>query len=64
MFSLATLIPYLGACIVLAIVPGPTVTVILANALRWLMLAVIVAGLWWLGSGVFRRWGGPARQNE
>jgi threonine/homoserine/homoserine lactone efflux protein len=34
MFSLATLIPYLGACIVLAIVPGPTVTVILANALR------------------------------
>jgi threonine/homoserine/homoserine lactone efflux protein len=34
MLSLATLIPYLGACFVLAIVPGPTVTVILANALR------------------------------
>jgi threonine/homoserine/homoserine lactone efflux protein len=34
MFSFATLVPYLGACIVLAIVPGPTVTVILANALR------------------------------
>src|SRR3569832_2345488 len=33
-FRLATLIPYLGACIVFAIVPGPTVTVILANALR------------------------------
>jgi threonine/homoserine/homoserine lactone efflux protein len=34
MFSVATLIPYLGACFLLAIVPGPTVTVILANALR------------------------------
>src|SRR3569623_2339051 len=34
MFSLATLIPYLGACAILAIVPGPTVTVILANSLR------------------------------
>jgi threonine/homoserine/homoserine lactone efflux protein len=34
MFNLATLIPYLGACFLLAIVPGPTVTVILANSLR------------------------------
>lgn len=33
MFSLTTLIPYLGACFLLAIVPGPTVTVIVANAL-------------------------------
>lgn len=33
MFDLATLIPYLGACFLLAIVPGPTVTVIVANAL-------------------------------
>ncbi|MEP7241764.1 MAG: LysE family translocator [Devosia sp.] len=46
MFSLTTLIPYLGACFVLAIVPGPTVTVILANALRSGTLAglSIVAG--------------------
>lgn len=46
MFSLASLIPYLGACIVLAIVPGPTVTVILANALRSGTLAglSIIAG--------------------
>ena len=46
MFSLATLIPYLGACAVLAIVPGPTVTVILANALRSGTLAglSIIAG--------------------
>ena len=46
MFSLATLIPYLGACFVLAIVPGPTVTVILANALRSGTLAglSIIAG--------------------
>jgi threonine/homoserine/homoserine lactone efflux protein len=46
MFSLATLIPYLGACVVLAIVPGPTVTVILANALRSGTLAglSIIAG--------------------
>ena len=46
MFSLATLFPYLGACIVLAIVPGPTVTVILANALRSGTLAglSIIAG--------------------
>lgn len=33
MFSLSTLVAYLGACFVLAIVPGPTVTVIIANAL-------------------------------
>ncbi|WP_332685843.1 LysE family translocator [Devosia sp.] len=33
MFSFATLIPYLGACFLLAIVPGPTVTVIVANSL-------------------------------
>jgi threonine/homoserine/homoserine lactone efflux protein len=33
MFDPATLIPYLGACFLLAIVPGPTVTVIVANAL-------------------------------
>ncbi len=33
MISLTSLIPYLGACFLLAIVPGPTVTVIVANAL-------------------------------
>lgn len=33
MFELATLLPYLGACFLLAIVPGPTVTVIVANSL-------------------------------
>ncbi|MEO6395822.1 MAG: LysE family translocator [Devosia sp.] len=33
MFSLSTLLPYLAACFLLAIVPGPTVTVILANSL-------------------------------
>jgi threonine/homoserine/homoserine lactone efflux protein len=33
MFDLTTIIPYLGACFLLAIVPGPTVTVIIANAL-------------------------------
>ena len=33
MFSLATLIAYLGACLLVAIVPGPSVTVIVANAL-------------------------------
>ena len=33
MFDATTLIPYLGACFLLAIVPGPTVTVIVANAL-------------------------------
>ncbi len=46
MFSLATLVPYLGACVLLAIVPGPTVTVILANSLRSGTLAglSIIAG--------------------
>ena len=46
MFSLAALIPYLGACVLLAIVPGPTVTVILANSLRSGTLAglSIIAG--------------------
>jgi threonine/homoserine/homoserine lactone efflux protein len=46
MFSLATLIPYLGACFLLAIVPGPTVTVILANSLKGGTLAglAIIAG--------------------
>lgn len=33
MFNPATLTAYLGACFLLAIVPGPTVTVIIANAL-------------------------------
>ncbi|MEQ1901493.1 MAG: LysE family translocator [Devosia sp.] len=33
MIDLATLLPYLLACFLLAIVPGPTVTVILANSL-------------------------------
>ena len=33
MFSLTTLLPDLGACFLLASVPGPTVTVIVANAL-------------------------------
>lgn len=33
MFDPAILIPYLGACFLLAIVPGPTVTVIVANSL-------------------------------
>jgi len=33
MFDPATLATYLGACFLLAIVPGPTVTVIIANAL-------------------------------
>ena len=33
MFDLTTLVAYLGACFALAIVPGPTVTVIIANAL-------------------------------
>ena len=36
----------------------------LAGALRWLMLLVIVAALWWLGSGVLRRFSRPAGQNE
>lgn len=46
MFHLSTLIPYLGACFLLAIVPGPTVTVILANSLRSGTLAglAIIAG--------------------
>jgi threonine/homoserine/homoserine lactone efflux protein len=46
MFTLSTLIPYLGACFILAIVPGPTVTVILANSLRGGTLAglSIIAG--------------------
>jgi len=39
----------------------------LAGALRWLMLLVIVAALWWLGSGVLRRFvtgSRPAGENE
>ncbi len=38
----------------------------LAGALRWLMLLVIVAALWWLGSGVLRRFrhGEPARPGK
>ena len=46
MFNLTTLIPYLGACFILAIVPGPTVTVILANSLKGGTLAglSIIAG--------------------
>lgn len=45
MLSLSTLIPYLGACFLLAIVPGPTVTVIIANALArgtWAGLAIVL----------------------
>ncbi|MEO5808270.1 LysE family translocator [Devosia sp.] len=33
MFSLATLIPYLGACILFSIIPGPSVSVVIANSL-------------------------------
>lgn len=33
MLDPAILIPYVGACLILAIVPGPTVTVIIANSL-------------------------------
>lgn len=46
MLALQTLLPYLGACFLLAIVPGPTVTVILANSLRGGTLAglAIIAG--------------------
>ncbi|MEQ9637395.1 MAG: hypothetical protein RLW68_15090 [Devosia marina] len=33
MVDLSFLIPYVGACFVLAVVPGPTVRVIVANAL-------------------------------
>jgi len=39
----------------------------LAGALRWLMLLLIVAALWWLGSGVLRRFvtgSRPAGENE
>jgi len=39
----------------------------LAGALRWLMLLVIIAALWWLASGVLRRFvtgSRPARENE
>ncbi len=45
MFSLSTLIPYLATCFVIGIVPGPTVTVIIANALArgtWAGLAIIL----------------------
>jgi threonine/homoserine/homoserine lactone efflux protein len=46
MLHLSTLIPYIGACFILAIVPGPTVTVILANSLKSGTLAglSIIAG--------------------
>ncbi|MEQ1769506.1 MAG: LysE family translocator [Devosia sp.] len=46
MFDLSNLLPYLLACFLLAIVPGPTVTVILANSLARGTLAglSIVAG--------------------
>jgi len=46
MFDFTTLAAYLGACFALAIVPGPTVTVIIANALSRGTLAglSIVAG--------------------
>jgi threonine/homoserine/homoserine lactone efflux protein len=46
MLHLSTLLPYLGACFILAIVPGPTVTVILANSLKGGTLAglAIIAG--------------------
>jgi len=40
---------------------------LLAGALRWLMLLVIIAALWWLASGVLRRFATgsrPARENE
>ena len=33
MFTLSSLVAYLLACVVLAIVPGPTVTVLVANSL-------------------------------
>ena len=45
MFSLATLLPYLATCFVIGIVPGPTVTVIIANSLArgtWAGLAIIL----------------------
>jgi threonine/homoserine/homoserine lactone efflux protein len=46
MFDLSTLVPYLGACFLIAIIPGPTVTVIIANSLRSGTLAglSIIAG--------------------
>ena len=46
MFDFATLAAYFGACFALAIVPGPTVTVIIANALSRGTLAglAIIAG--------------------
>ena len=46
MFDMTTLLAYLGACFILAIVPGPTVTVIIANALARGTLAglSIIAG--------------------
>lgn len=46
MFNPAVLTTYLGACFMLAIVPGPTVTVIIANALARGTLAglAIIAG--------------------
>ncbi len=46
MFDLTTLAAYLGACFILAIVPGPTVTVIIANALARGTMAglAIIAG--------------------
>lgn len=46
MFNPAVLASYLGACFLLAIVPGPTVTVIIANALARGTLAglAIIAG--------------------
>ena len=46
MFDMTTLVAYLGACFILAIVPGPTVTVIIANALARGTLAglSIIAG--------------------
>jgi threonine/homoserine/homoserine lactone efflux protein len=46
MFDPTTLLAYLAACFILAIVPGPTVTVIIANALARGTLAglAIIAG--------------------
>ena len=46
MFDMTTLVAFLGACFILAIVPGPTVTVIIANALARGTLAglSIIAG--------------------
>src|SRR3954471_7956198 len=33
MFSLAALIPYIGACILFSVIPGPGVSVVIANSL-------------------------------